>query len=257
MVLWNEIYNNEWKQQIVLASIPLWKYDANLFPLANASGCLIDYAGSRFLLSIAHASIAVDEWNFEVETLNISDNGEAGTKIQPFSMQFLTEASLLDKTINFTKPKIADFTYKRISKELDSRHDVLFADGRIMTAKRTIFTPKFDRIPSMDKRYGFFGQVRFAGVEGQRIVFDHRLEDNLKYVGKQGHEFVFELPHPYGSHKNYQGCSGAPIIDEDGELIGLVSYGLKTTNCIYATDINRYRAALDIEAGPPLPKPPK
>ena len=257
MNLWEEIYMDDWKQQIVLASVPLWKYNAQQFPLANASGCLIDYKGARFILSIAHASIAGDEWNFEVQTTKTWEDGTVGTLIQPINMQFLTEFHLLENKTDFTEPKVVDFTYLKIKKEIESLQIIPFSDGSAAMAKRTVFTPNFEKKPDERKRYGFYGQVRFSGVEGKRIVFENRLEDNLEYIGKQGHEYVFKLPHPYGSHKNYQGCSGAPIIDEDGELVGLVSYGLKETNCIYATDINRYRAALDIEAGPPLPKAPK
>lgn len=248
---------DRWQLDVVLSSVPLWKYDKYTVPIANASGCLIDYAGSRFLLSIAHASIARDEWHFEGQTLVIHEDGREGTLIHPVKMNFLTEFKLIEGTHEVTKPKLVDFTYRKIPMEMRSKQVIRFADGAIWMDERKVFKPDFDIKPSAGKKYGFFGQVRFSGLQGAQIVFEHQLEDNLKYIGKNGDEFVFQLPHPYGSHKNYQGCSGAPIIDEDGNLIALVSYGLKSTNCIYAIDINRYRAALDIEAGPPLPPPPK
>lgn len=257
MVIWNDILQNDWQLDIVLSSVPLWKYDHDLVPVANASGCLVDYAGARFLLSIAHASIARDEWHFEVQTLKIFEDGRAGTWIQPVTMNFLTEFRLIEETNEVTLPKVVDFTYRKITPQIGSQQNIIFANGAMWTGERKIFQPDFNIKPDHKKKYGFFGQVRFSGVKGTRILFDHQLEDNLTYEGKDGNEFIFKLPHPYGSHKNYQGCSGAPIIDEDGNLIALVSYGLKSTNCIYGIDINRYRAALEIEAGPPLPLPPK
>ena len=61
MALWRELYGNKWRENIVLASTPLWKYDLNNVPIANASGCLVDMlAADLFFLS--HASIAQYEW---------------------------------------------------------------------------------------------------------------------------------------------------------------------------------------------------
>ena len=251
--LWGEISNSEWKQSIVLSSVPLWKYNDQNVPIANASGCLIDYLGCRFLLSIAHSSIAKDVWHFEVASLHIYENGEKGTCIQPFQMDWLEEFSLIEETYELTESKLVDFTYKKIRSDLGSHHGLCFTqDDQILGADRTVFKPDFNIKPSNNINYGFYGQVRFKGVSGNKILFDYQLEDKLSYIGKEGDLFVFKLPHPYGSHANYQGCSGAPIIDENGNLVSLVSFGRKSTNCIYGIDINRYRAALDIEAGPSL-----
>lgn len=250
MVTWSEILGNDWLESIAASSVPLWKYDKNQFPLANASGCMVDYAGERFLISIAHASIATDEWTFEVKTVDVY-NGEVCTCIQPINMQFLTQFNLGENENQLTEPKIVDFTYRKIPKDLFSIQSIRFADGTLISAQRSVFVPDLEIKPSIEKKYGFFGQVRFNGVIGKRIVFENRLEHDLAYTGRDGDFYVFKLSHPYGSHNGYKGCSGAPIIDEDGNLVCLVSFGKKSTNSIYGIDIHKYMAALQIEANPP------
>jgi hypothetical protein len=247
--LWEQIHDSEWKQEIVLASVPLWKYNDDEVPIAVASACLIDYLGSRFVLSIAHASIAVSTWNAEIKTVSKDTDSTYGTTLQPVNMGYLTEINFEDD--DSTEPKIVDFTYRKVKPDTSSYHDIaLLGDGQTLGAARTVFTPNFDIVPSPLKKYGFYGKVRFGGVEGRRIIFEDKLEHDLTYVREEGEYFIFKLSHKYGSHDNYRGCSGAPIIDEDLNLIGLVSYGVKSQNLIYAINIAKYRAALEIETKP-------
>lgn len=246
----DQIIGDPWKESIVCASVPLWKYNEQNIPICNASGCIIDYEGSRFLLSIAHSSVAKTVWNFEIlSAVKNQYNNEWETVFQPINMNFLTEFTFLPDINDFTEQKMVDFTYRKIPQSHKSYHVIhRFEDGKVIGAYRTIFKPNFDFKPSSNKKYGFYGNIKFDGVEGRRIVFQHRLESELKYIGIEDNHHVFLLPHEYGGHNNYLGCSGAPIIDEDGNLVSLVSFGKKETNTIHGIDISRYKSALDIEA---------
>lgn len=248
MNTWEIINSDPWKRDIILASVPMWKYSNNL-PVANASGCIIDYAGERFILSVAHSSIANSQWQFQVRTAEKNHMGQWFTVDQPVEMNFLTEFRLEIETNNVTIPEIVDFTYKRIPKNLESWHVFLHNNDPI-NFKRTIFKPDFEIKPSLKKKYGFFGLIRFGGVEGRRIVCQEKLEHDLRYIGEENGYYVFKLQRKYGSHKNFIGCSGAPIIDNDNNLIALVAFGDRKTNCIYGVNIARYKSSLDIEANP-------
>lgn len=234
----------KWGIAVLLSSIPLWKYENDL-PVANASGCLVDYFGGRFLLSVAHATIAESEWRMEIKTMEEFE-GQMLNKLQPITMNSLSQFKMLEKKGRFTKPKIAEFTYKMLPGDLNSTH-VVADSGNLWSADRTIFAPSFKKKPNKNMRYGFYGQTRFRGVVGNSIICKPRLEKNLKYVGKQGDYFKFELPHKYGSHENYLGCSGAPIIDEENNVVALVTFGEKSSNCIFGIDISKYRAVLEID----------
>lgn len=241
-----EIIDNEWKENIVLSSIPLYKYE-NLIPIANASGCLIRYKGKLFIISIAHSSIAESTWNIGVNDVEVK-NGEFGTTFQPVDMQSLSQFQLIPDSNDFTEPKIVDFTYKKLPDHFKSNHCIgIVNHNQLIQSDRTIFNLNLDHEPTMSGKYGFYGKVKFQGVTGRYMNFEHRLESDLEYVGKEDDFFAFKLPHKYGSHNKYIGCSGAPIIDTNNNVVALVSYGLRSTNCIYGIDIRKYRAALEIE----------
>ncbi|WP_320051761.1 hypothetical protein [uncultured Acetobacteroides sp.] len=246
MELYKAIYGDSWKENIVLSSVPLWKYDKQI-PIANASGCLINYKNNVFLVSIAHASIAESEWNVEVKAVEkVGDH--FGTILQPIKMQPLAEFKITPNGTGFTEPKIVDFTYRKVSDTFKSTHCLgIINQNQLMESDRTVFSTNFQDIPSEEKKYGFYGKVKFNGVKGKLMDFQHRIESDLEYIGKKDEFYVFRLSHKYGSHANYVGCSGAPIIDQDNKVVALVSYGVKSENCIYAIDIAKYRAALDIE----------
>ncbi|MFN5208512.1 MAG: hypothetical protein ACK5D8_03390 [Bacteroidota bacterium] len=246
MDLMKEIIGDSWKENIVLASIPLWKYD-NEIPIANASGCLIKYKGKLFIISIAHSSIAESTWNVGANDVE-EKNGELGTTYQPVDMQSLSQFQLVTETNNFTEPKIVDFTYRKLPEDFKSTHCIgIINQNEIIQSDRTVFETDLDFEPSISDKYGFYGKVKFKGVTGRHMNFEHRLESNLKYLRTEDEFLVFELPHKYGSHSKYIGCSGAPIIDTNNNVVALVSFGLRSTNCIYGIDIRKYKAVLEIE----------
>jgi hypothetical protein len=247
MDLYNQIYGDSWKENIVLASVPLWKYNG-IMPIANASGCIVEYAGAKFLLSIAHATIADSEWCMEIKSVD-SIGGIPTTVLQPVMMNSLREVRFIPEKNDFTEIKIVDFTYRKLPSSLTSDHVIaIVGDQQVISAERTIFKTDFEVIPDTKKRYGFYGNVNFSGVKGRRIVFEHRLEYDLSYIKTEGEYHVFKLPHKYGAHSNYQGCSGAPIIDSDNNIVALVAFGERSTNSIYGIDISKYKATLEIEA---------
>ncbi|MBZ4033907.1 hypothetical protein K6T82_03965 [Flavobacterium sp. 17A] len=246
--LWDQIKDNEWRKQIVKASVPLWKYK-NGEPIAVASACIVEYMNCRFVLSIAHATIASSIWHMEVHSAEQVEEGQWRTKLQPLEMGFLTEF-YFEKN-NVTDPKMVDFTYRMLKPSISSFQVLNDPENNtIVGFERAVLKANFDISPSKNKKYGFYGKVRFGGVKDQQIIFEDRLEEDLTYVGEEGQYFVFELSHKYGSHDNYRGCSGAPVIDQDNNLIGLVSYGIKSKNLIYAINISKYRSVLEIETKP-------
>lgn len=246
------ITNNPWNENLVLSSVPMWKLNG-IVPIANASGCLVTYKGSRFLISIAHATIAESEWHFEASN-RIQDpkTGAWGVFFRNLKMSCLTQFELIPESNDFTIPELVDFTYRKIPDDTESEHVLQIHSNEKIACNRTIFNLNDPIKPSSKFKYGFFGNIKFGGLVEHTIIYSLKIENNLSFVGEEENYYIFKLPHKYGSHENYIGCSGAPIIDENNNLVALVAFGDREKNSIYGIKIEKYLAALEIEANPNL-----
>jgi len=61
-------------------------------------------------------------------------------------------------------------------------------------------------------------------------------------------EFANNLGAPIKDHTRFKGCSGAPIIDTRGRLIGLVTHGEKDTtkSSIYGFRLDKVKQWIDL-----------
>jgi len=246
------IMENPWNENLVLSSVPMWKLDGTI-PIANAAGCFVTYKGSRFLISVAHATIAESEWHFEASNrIQNPETGQWGVFFRNLTMSCLTEFKLIPETNDFTIPELVDFTYRKVPENTESEHVLQIVNNERIAANRTVFNLNYPINPSTMSKYGFFGNIKFGGLVNNTIIYSLRIENNLSYIGEEGNYYIFKLPHKYGSHENYIGCSGAPIIDENNNLVALVAFGDREKNAIYGIKIEKYLAALEIEANPNL-----
>ena len=76
-----------------------------------------------------------------------------------------------------------------------------------------------------------------------------RVYSGLTYSRTESDYHIFTLPFKHPGHEQFQGCSGAPVFSDSGELVGLVCKGRIEQDEIWAISINAYKVALDILAG--------
>lgn len=92
----------------------------------------------------------------------------------------------------------------------------------------------------------FYGRIRPRLVDGI-LHFEEQLYWGLpiKNIG----EFFIELDlgAPIADHTRFKGCSGAPIIDTRGRLIGLVTHGEDLSSCsIYGFRFDKVKQWIDL-----------
>src|ERR1700679_2764891 len=76
------------------ASIPLREIGPESFPIGIASGCLIEYRGKRWILTVAHATGNMGRWAIEMEY-----DEDRGAKLWGIgAMHFLDLLNLSDGT---------------------------------------------------------------------------------------------------------------------------------------------------------------
>lgn len=223
--------------ELQLSSIPLRQIGITGMPINFASGCLINYGGKRVLLTVSHATDNNGAWALEV-----SSNDMVGTKLWKLgTMNFLDSLNLETGE----KEKI-DFSYVLVPDDINPSFHILDENFKIQkTIPRIIKTLNFDIAPSTEKKYGFAGNTMFK-PNGFILESISRVVVDLKYIGMEGPLFKFKLPIKHPGHAYFKGTSGAPIMDEEGNVIALVSKGCVKEDVIYGIPLSHYKIPIDI-----------
>lgn len=100
-----------WLSRILLSSIPLRKIDGSLLPVGIASGCLIDYFGTRVVVSVFHATKNDGNWAIEV-------GFETGKGTQLYRPGLFHHLGLVK--LGFSKIDEVDFSYHEVASDLIS-----------------------------------------------------------------------------------------------------------------------------------------
>ena len=230
-----------WLNRVLLSSIPLRKINNQMQPIGIASGCLIDYLGSRIILSVFHSTKRDGNWAAEVRY----EPGEGTQLYRPGGFHYLGLMKL-----GFANIDEVDFSYREVSSDLISYFQELTPSGQILSEKeREIFQPDFTAKPIANEIYGFAGQVMPEMHGAAALVTEMRVYPGLRFVGTEDSYHVFELPVPHPGHEHFQGCSGAPIIDTKGNVVALVCHGDMDRNVIFGISLNKYKIALDVTYG--------
>lgn len=138
-----------------------------------------------------------------------------------------------------------DFSYKMLTQPLQPMYQVLADDGSVMTEiPKTTIVSDLSVPPDAQERYGFYG-LTFQELKGSRLIQVPKLETGMKYLASEGDYHIFKTERPYKSYEEYQGCSGAPILDEHGRLVSLVVEGDDRKTKILGLNLNFYKIALD------------
>jgi hypothetical protein len=230
----------EWICKIILSSIPLRQLNEMRKPIGFGSGCLIDYCGKRLILTAAHVTNNDENWGIEVQSIT-----GVGTRVYEVGSMMFLSVSNLDTGGN----REIDFSYTTVPTDLQPLYHELSEMGTVINqVPREIITLDFNLEPNADKKYGFFGQSNIT--TGDWFMHsESKLVLDLTFVGREQDYYKFQLPSKHSGHEYFQGTSGAPILDSDGNVVALVCHGDEEKDLIYGVMIKKYQSALDIEVG--------
>lgn len=239
-----------------VSSVALAKLnDANL-PDGFASGCLMDYHGRRLLLTVAHAAqqgpplaLALG-WDPAMRRVKLWKLG---------GLNFLGRGEFVTgMELHQLKVKEVDFAYVDVPSNLEPRLEKIDSHtGKIVESRACTVWPAdaiTEAVP--DTRYGFAGHTK-QSLEEHALIADDvtfcfselRVCFPLSFVGAQDDLLRFQLPVEHPGHDYFRGCSGAPIIDEEGRVVALVCQGNLDESAIYGISLRRYQVALDVHTG--------
>lgn len=245
----NEIMFAE--QLMVMASIQILIADKDHpKPVGFGSGCILTHRERFFLLSVRHVTDDGELTTF-LETNLPSD--ERGTPIQPigglcyfdmFKVEDTSNIRQLEDLLQNGKP--LDITFAEIKQHIDLlQPEIDFGAFKVNAGHKIILDSAHIAKPDKEKTYGFFGRTK-QDYEGIYLKSENTLKYHLKYSSTLKHFHVFVAPEIIKEEKDYQGCSGAPILDNEGKLVGLACLIKKNTKVIYGFSIQECIKLLDI-----------
>jgi hypothetical protein len=264
----------------ILSSIPIVGYaSAGAPPTLFGRGCFVEYNGTMLFMTVQHLYTVKDKQTGKIfwadnkkERLSIQiefNSDKKSTLLKPIGeMCFLNKGTREDIIGgNFIMPKaegevdrdrVIDFAYKKMGYIQCKRQDVDEHDFHILSEENRVFLKDdLNTIPSTKEEYGFAGVVKPSlippkstpsGIDKWVIPATNIAHNGFKFIQQEGDYLVFSAPYQkHPGHEWFQGTSGAPILDSNGNLVALVCWGDTSTNLLYGLNLRKYKSALDIE----------
>lgn len=223
----------------------------SILPKAFGSGCIVQYKERRFLVSVAHvtdlaglqACVETNQPVVEGKTplycvgaMCYFDQYKTDLPVQIFSAEDLFKN--FEETLEITFCEIKE-TIELLQPEWDFK---LF---KIDAGEKIILNLETAGDPDPTKLFGFCGRIR-QDLKGNKLVMQPTMKLDLKYGGKKGRFHYYLAPELITDKEDYEGCSGAPILDQDGMLVGLASKIMTNTKVIYGFAIIECRNFIDL-----------
>ena len=260
--------SKELEEKLETSSINLVKLDDRKLPTqGHGSGCLLDFGKYRYLLTVTH-NIGDGKKELQVP---IKWDVVVTDSVKPIGKELVTLTA--GTAFEGMKDPLdvmedIDFSYCRYSFDEVPLFNKIDRDTEKVLATRpcTIFSEASVERPEEGKLYGFAGHTRAAVVKDELSaeerflrLSEFRVASNLRFIGEEktqyGLQYTFELPlgHPTDD-KSFKGCSGTPIVDEQGKVVALVSCGSLSRSRIYGVPIKNYIAAILVDSLDLLPQ---
>nr|WP_315240105.1 hypothetical protein [uncultured Flavobacterium sp.] len=239
---------------IVKASIPLIIVSPdNMEPEAFGSGCIVKHRDRLFLLSVAHVTDYEDKTTCII-TNQPPKNGKgviysvgAMCYYDEYKLekdQKLEEIQSLDNLLKDFNETL-DVTFCEIKEPVELiQPETDFIYHKVEKGKKIIFDFSYTQEPDISKVYGFSGYIR-QEVSNNRIESQLTLKIGLTFRRTKGRFHMFLADEIIKDANDYRGCSGAPIVDENGQLVALAASLVTNTKIVFGFSIDECKRLLN------------
>lgn len=122
--------------------------------------------------------------------------------------------------------------------------ELVFPSFTITEGKKMTVNLDAAVIPDKYHTYGFFGNIKHH-YNGIHLVKTPTLKHSLKYHGINKNVYVFIAPEQITDSKDYEGCSGAPIFDNEGRVVAVAIKVATNSKMIFGFPIQECIKLLD------------
>lgn len=227
-------------------------------PQYLGSGSLLQYKDRVFLITAAHVTdhdgletaieTGQDPVNDETPIYNVGalnyvdsykvDNLDELKDIQELK-DLLDEKNMIE-TLDFTFVEMTE-QVKLLQKEMD------FGEyyGKVDAGEKIMLTQHdLDHTPDPEVGYSFYGTIK-AEIVGKYLKRQPKLTLGIEYVRATGRFHVFKLAEDISDAREFRGTSGAPIFDDEGRFVGIVTHCFEGQPYIYGFTSQEIKKHLD------------
>lgn len=229
-------------------------FRTNRVPNGMGSGFILNYKGWSFFVTADHVVNTHDNGRrvinsakmIAIQTNVISENTSAVIPLGGFNYfsKFKLEKGAL------TDEKLIDVAYCKLTENNINNINTYCktANPDISVNEKKLHIPS-DSITSvnLEDTYSTYGYVKGAldrFHEPMRLISFPRFHTGLKFVCEK--DQYYELKYPKVNDEEWHGISGAPVLNQDGKLIGILCAGNSENNILYVKTIQSVIDLIDV-----------
>lgn len=226
----------DWRDWLLLTSIPLVHIAENGQPLGFGSGTMIDYEGRRFLVAAEHV-VKLDSKGWAIVVQQHADGRLEYYK--PHAFVHVGEGKRSDSSL-----RLLDLCVAQVAPGLETWYEDRTPRGLFDRRHHHVFDAAALAVPEADQIYGFSGRVRTEQHSPETFASEMAVFPGLSYLRSDAEEHAFSLPVPHPGHDAFQGSSGSPMCDFSRRIVSIVVGGTVETNTIRSVEVQRVLPAL-------------
>lgn len=230
----------DWRDWLLLTSIPLVHVGEGEQVLAFGSGTMIDYEGRRFLVTAGHvATIDSKGWSIVVQQ-------HADGRLEYYKPHAFIHVG--EGRRSTASLRLLDMCVAEVAADLETWYEFRTPRGLFDKRPHHVFDLAALAAPEQDQIYGFSGRVRTEMHAPHAFAAEMTVFPGLSYLRTEAEEHVFSLPVSHPGHKAFHGSSGSPMCDFSRRLVSIVVGGNRDDSSVRGVAIQRILPALQFLA---------
>lgn len=230
----------DWRDWLLLTSIPLVHIGDHEEVLAFGSGTMLDFEGRRFLVTAGHVT-KIDSKGWAIVVQQHSDGRLE--YYRPNTFVHVGEGRRSTASL-----RLLDMCVAQVAPNLETWYEFRTPRGLFDMRPHHVFDAAALADPEPDQIYGFSGRVRTEMHAPQTFASEMTIFPGLSFLRARKEEHVFSLPIAHPGHESFRGSSGSPICDFSRRLVSIVVRGSEEDNTLHGVAIGRVLPALQLLA---------
>jgi hypothetical protein len=231
---------SDWRDWLLLTSIPLVHIGEGEEVLAFGSGTMLDFEGRRFLVTAGHvATIDSKGWAIVVQQ---HPDGRLEF-YRPNAFVHIGEGRRSTSSL-----RLLDLCVAQVAANLETWYEFRTPHGLFDKRPHHVFEVVAVACPEQDQIFGFSGRVRTEMHAPGVFASEMTVFPGLSYLRTEQEEYVFSLPVAHPGHDAFRGSSGSPVCDFSQRLVSIMVRGNAEDSTVSGVAIERVLPALQFLA---------